>query len=172
MQGFFNEKLGITFDGVKTGSFADAPNVYRAMTANESAIAQREVDRIYSVFKQRVSQGRKKDAAFIDSIAQGRVYSGQRGLELGLVDRLGTLEDAVRCAARLAKTDSYRLREYPEQKGPAWLGKLFDDEKEEPAMQLQKSLGSEQFAVYQQLLEINRLCRAPQTRLPFQFQLR
>ncbi|GAA4324180.1 signal peptide peptidase SppA [Flaviaesturariibacter amylovorans] len=170
MGGFFNEKLGITFDGVKTGTYADAPNVFRPMTAAEGALAQREVDRIYSVFKQRVATGRRKDIAYIDSIAQGRVYSGARALELGLVDRIGSLDDAVRCAARLAKTDGYRLREYPEEKG--WFSELLDREKEEPAVHLQKQLGAEQFAAFRQLVELNRLCRIPQARVPFQLQVR
>ncbi|RYY98508.1 MAG: signal peptide peptidase SppA [Chitinophagaceae bacterium] len=170
MGGFFNDKLGITFDGVKTGAYADAPNVFRPMTAAEGAFAQREVDRIYSVFKQRVATGRRKDIAYIDSIAQGRVYSGSRALELGLVDRIGSLDDAVRCAAKLAKSKSYRLREYPEEKG--WFSDLLDREKEEPAVQLQQQLGAEQYAAFRQLVDLNRLCRIPQARMPFQVQVR
>ncbi|RYY90242.1 MAG: signal peptide peptidase SppA, partial [Chitinophagaceae bacterium] len=126
--------------------------------------------RIYSVFKQRVADGRRRDTAYIDSIAQGRVWSGEKALQLGLVDRLGGLEEAVRCAARMAKTESYRLREYPERGG--FLDDLFDRKKEEPMAQIREQLGAEQFAVYQQLVELNRLCRAPQARMPFALEIR
>ncbi|RYY65536.1 MAG: signal peptide peptidase SppA, partial [Chitinophagaceae bacterium] len=170
LQGFFNEKLGITFDGVKTATYADRNNPFRALTAAEQGFQQREVDRIYTLFKQRVADGRKKDTAYIGSIAQGRVWSGGKGRQIGLVDRIGTLDDAVRCAARMAKTGSYRLREYPERSN--WLDELLDRKKEEPMAQLRKELGAEQAAVYLQLVELNRLCRAPQARMPFQMEIR
>ncbi|RYY83834.1 MAG: signal peptide peptidase SppA, partial [Chitinophagaceae bacterium] len=84
LQGFFNEKLGITFDGVKTANYADQNNPFRALTPAEQGFQQREVERIYSVFKQRVADGRRRDTAYIDSIAQGRVWSGEKALQLGL----------------------------------------------------------------------------------------
>ena len=170
LQGFFNEKLGVTFDGVKTANYADRNNPFRPLTAAEQGFQQREVDRIYTVFKQRVADGRHKDTAYVGSIAQGRVWSGGKGLQIGLVDRIGTLDDAVRCAARMARVTSYRLREYPEKNN--WLDELLNRKKEEPMMQLRKELGAEQFAVYQQLIELNRLCRAPQARMAFTMEIR
>jgi protease-4 len=170
LQGFFNEKLGVTFDGVKTANYADNINVFRAMNATEQGFQQREVERIYGLFKQRVADGRHKDTAYIETIAQGHVYSGVRGLEIGLVDRIGTLDDAIRCAARMAKLNSYRLREYPESS--SWLNELLDRKKEEPMVQLEKQLGVEQFAVYKQLVELNQLCKSPQARMPFQYSIR
>jgi protease-4 len=115
MQGFFNNKLGVTFDGVKTAEHADG-GVYRPMTEAEKKFAQEGVDRIYLQFKQRVAQGRKMDINYVDSIAQGRVWSGYDALRLRLVDKLGGLQDALDCAARLAKTSDYRLKEFPEKK--------------------------------------------------------
>ena len=85
---------------------------------------QASVDTIYNTFKTRVADGRKKDTAYIDSIAQGRVWIGKRAIGVGLVDRTGTLQDAVDCAARMAKLTNYRTREYPEQK--SWLEELTD----------------------------------------------
>lgn len=170
LQGFFNNKLGITFDGVKTAAHADNINVFRPMDEKERGFQQREVERIYSLFRQRVADGRKRDTAYIGSIAQGRVWSGTQAVRIGLVDRLGSLEDAVRCAARMAKVDSYRLREYPEQEG--WLESILDRKKEEPMVQLQKELGVEQFNVYRQLVELNQLCKSPQARMPFQYIVR
>lgn len=170
MAGFFNDKLGVTFDGVKTSTYADAPTLSRPMTEAEKAFAQRGVDRIYLQFKQRVAQGRKKDMAYIDSIAQGRVWSGQDGVRLGLVDKLGSLSDAVQCAARMAKVDGYRLREFPES--GSWLDDLFNKSSATPAAQLKSTLGEEAYQTYQQLIEIKQLCGTTQARLPFQFVIR
>lgn len=167
MAGFFNEKLGITFDGVKTADHADGPTVARPMTEAEKAFAQRSVDRIYLQFKQRVAQGRKKDIAYVDSIAQGRVWSGTDGLRLGLVDKLGSLSDAIQCAARMAKVSSIRLREFPES--GSWLDDLFNRSSATPAAQLKSQLGDEAYAAYKQMIEIRQLCGTTQTRLPFQF---
>jgi protease-4 len=170
MQGFFNQKLGVTFDGVKTANYADNVTIFRPMNATEQSFQQREVERIYSLFKQRVAEGRRRDTAYIGSIAQGRVWSGTRGLQIGLVDRIGSLEAAVQCAARMAKTSSYRLREYPERNN--WLDDLLNRQKEEPMVQLERQLGADQFAIYKQLVELRQLCNAPQARVPFQFNIR
>lgn len=167
MQGFFNNKLGITFDGVKTAPYADAGSVYRPLTEAEKRMVQQQVDKIYLQFKQRVAQGRKKDMAYVDSIAQGRVWSGEDALRLGLVDRIGGLQDAIQCAARLAKTDSYRLREYPQTEN--WLQKVLNKSEPTPQAILKKQLGPEQFLIYQQLLKVQELCGPVQARLPFDF---
>ena len=94
----------------------------RPLTETEKKFIQSSVDTIYNTFKQRVADGRKKDVAFIDSIAQGHVYTGKRAIRFRLVDKTGTLQDAVDCAARMAKLTSYRTREYPEKK--SWLEQL------------------------------------------------
>ncbi len=170
MQGFFNDKLGITFDGVKTATYADAGAIYRPLTPAEAGFIQQSIDRIYTQFKQRVAQGRKIDMAFVDSIAQGRVWSGEDALRLGLVDKLGGLGDAVACAARMAKVTDYRLREYPE-KG-SWLKELMGKSSEGPTASIRKELGEEQFHLYRQMIEVKQMCNIPQTRLPFQFFIR
>jgi protease-4 len=167
MQGFFNDKLGITFDAVKTSPSADGPNTFRPMTEAEKQMAQREVDRIYLQFKQRVAEGRKKDLAYVDSIAQGRVWSGVKGVQLGLVDRLGSLNDAVNCAARMAKLDTYRLREIPATE--SWLDELLDRKSKDPEVMLKAKIGERNYQVYRELVELNQLCGKTQARLPFQF---
>ncbi|HEY0059092.1 MAG TPA: signal peptide peptidase SppA [Flavisolibacter sp.] len=170
MQGFFNNKLGITFDGVKTANYADAGAVYRPLNEAEKGFVQQGIDRIYLQFKQRVAQGRKKDIAFIDSIAQGRVWSGEDALRLGLVDKIGGLEDAVLCAARMAKVKAYRLREYPEKGN--WLNEFMGRKSDEPAAQIKAQLGEEGFRIFQQMSEVKQMVNTPQTRLPFQFFIR
>jgi protease IV len=167
MGGFFKNKLGITFDGVKTAPYADGPNIYRPMNDAEKKLAQSGVDRIYLQFKQRVANGRKKDVNYIDSIAQGRVWSGEDALQLGLVDRIGNLQDAINCAARMAKLDKYGLKEYPESS--SWLQNLLHKQKEEPAAMIRQQLGEEQYKVYNELLRVKEMTKSTQARLPYQF---
>jgi protease-4 len=112
-QAFFNQKLGITFDGEKNAPYADFPNMNRPMTEQEKKFIQNGVDTIYMTFKSRVAAGRKMDVAYVDSIGQGRVWTGTAGLKNGLVDALGNLDRAVRSAAAIAKLKDYRTVTYP-----------------------------------------------------------
>ena len=167
MGGFFKNKLGITFDGVKTAPYADGPNIYRPLNDAEKQMIQNGVDRIYLQFKQRVASGRKKDINYIDSIAQGRVWSGEDALALGLVDRVGNLQDAINCAARMAKLETFGLKEYPESK--SWLANLLHKQKTEPAAMMRQQLGEENYKVYTEMLRIKEMSNSTQARLPFQF---
>jgi protease-4 len=170
MEGFFKNKLGITFDGVKTGPYADGPNAVRPMNEAEKKQAQMGVDRIYLQFKQRVAQGRKKDINYIDSIAQGRVWSGKDALDKGLIDRIGSLEDAINSAAKLAKVSSYGTREYPESGN--WLENLFGKNKTEPAAMMKQQLGDDNYRIYQQMIRIKEMTNGVQARLPYEFIVR
>jgi protease-4 len=116
MQGFFNNKLGITFDGEKTHPYADMLTVSRALTDEELRIIQGYIDDFYDNFKERVAQGRNMTVAQVDSVGQGRVWTGTDAQQLGLVDELGGLEDAIAHAAELAGMSDYRTVELPEQK--------------------------------------------------------
>jgi protease-4 len=167
MGAFFKNKLGITFDGVKTAPYADGPNIYRPMNDAEKKLAQSGVDRIYMQFKQRVAEGRKKDVNYIDSIAQGRVWSGEDALQLGLVDRVGSLQDAINCAARMTKLDKYGLKEYPESGN--WLQNLLHKQKNEPSAMIREQLGEEQFKIYNELMRVKEMTKSAQARLPYQF---
>ena len=117
MQGFFNDKLGITFDGVKTNKYADMMTTSRPLSVEEKGIIQGYVDNFYDTFKARVAEGRKMTVAQVDDIGQGRVWTGAKAKELGLVDEIGGLEDAIAGAAELAKLaeGDYRTVDYPEQ---------------------------------------------------------
>jgi len=117
MQGFFNDKLGITFDGVTTNRYAGMMTTSRALTPDERTIIQGYIDRFYETFKARVAAGRGLTPAAVDSVGQGRVWTGARALELGLVDEIGGLEAAIAGAAELAKLgpEEYRLQELPKQ---------------------------------------------------------
>lgn len=167
MQKFFSDKLGITFDGVKTAPYADMGSISRPLTQPEKNFVQASIDTIYNIFKTRVANGRKKDVTYIDSIAQGRVWTGKRGIGVGIVDRTGTLQDAVNCAARMANIYNYRTREYPEQK--TWLEELTDQSFSAQSSQkaLIKEIGVDQYNLLQQVKQLKQITGVPQSRLPF-----
>lgn len=169
MEGFFKNKLGVTFDGVKTGPYADLGAIYRPMNENEKKFVQQSIDEIYVSFKQRVADGRKKTVEFVDSIAQGRVWSGNRAIDNGLIDKFGGLQDAIDCAARMAKLKDYRLREYPEVQ--SIFDKLFGGTKDNTLKteMIRKELGEEQFKIYNEMLRVKQMSNTPQARLPFEF---
>lgn len=112
-QAFFQEKLGITFDGEKNAPYADFPNMNRKMTEMEKKFIQNSVDTIYVTFKSRVAEGRRMDIDKVDSIGQGRVWSGTAALEFGLIDGLGGIDRAMAAAAALAKIEDYKIVTYP-----------------------------------------------------------
>ncbi|TAG04062.1 MAG: signal peptide peptidase SppA [Oscillatoriales cyanobacterium] len=118
---FNAEKLaannGITWDVVKTARFADTNTVSRPKNPQELANIQRIVDRIYDRFITKVADSRKLPKNKVQEIAQGRVWSGTAAKQLGLVDEIGGLEDAVREAAKQAKLgDDWQLEEYPKRR--------------------------------------------------------
>lgn len=171
MKKFFNNKLGITFDVVKTGPFADMPTASRPLNAPEKKFIQNIIDTIYITFKSRVAEGRKLSLQVVDSIAQGRVWTGQKALQIGLVDKMGGINDAVNCAARMSKLKQYTLREYPEKKN--FIEDLLKNYKEEmKAQTIKEEIGEEQYTILQQLKNIRHMISVPQARLPFELNIR
>ncbi|MFD0941732.1 signal peptide peptidase SppA [Pedobacter boryungensis] len=117
-QNLLNNKLGITFDGVKTGKYADIMSVNRPLTAGERFIIQSDVNHVYDSFITRVADGRKKTKAQIDSIGGGHVWIGTDAVKNGLADRLGSFNDAIKAAAKKAKLSDFKVVEYPEKIDP------------------------------------------------------
>ena len=112
----FSEDNGITRDVVKTAPFADTRSILRPKTEQELTIIQRFVDRIYEVFLDSVAESRSLPKNTVDEIAQGRVWSGLDAKELGLVDELGGLDDAIAYAAKEADLgDDWEVEEYREE---------------------------------------------------------
>jgi protease IV len=107
------DKLGISSETVNTNSHSDFPSILRPMNSYEQKVMQKNIESIYSDFVSRVSEGRKLKTSSVDSIGQGRVWSGKSAMSLGLVDEMGGLSDAVKGAAKLAGIEKYSLREYP-----------------------------------------------------------
>jgi protease-4 len=139
LKDFWDKKLGITFDRVKTGPYADLGNVNRDMTAEEEAIIQQYVDKTYSEFIQRVADGRKMDTATVRKLAMGRIYSGLQAKELGLVDAIGTLDDAIKEAAKRAKIEKYSVKVMPSYKADVF--KMLRNKSDEDEEMLKAQLG-------------------------------
>jgi protease IV len=129
---------GITWDGVKTGRFADSDTISRPKTQEEMAIGQRVVNQIYDEFLNIVSKSRSIAKPKVNEIAQGRVWSGAEAKKIGLVDELGGLEEAIQAAAKAAKLgDDWELQEYPRSSSfeAKLLGQLFSSYFSEPESQ-------------------------------------
>ena len=110
-------KIGISWDTEKTNSYSDFLSGVRSATPYELNYWQSMVDSMYSTFVRRVSSGRNMSYAQVDALAQGRVWSGTDALELGLVDRLGGLNDAIETARHMAGlSEKYRIVELPAQR--------------------------------------------------------
>lgn len=115
MKGFLNNKLGLTFDEVNTNENSDYGSIAQPLTPYQLKIMQKNVTDTYDDFITLVSSTRNLRKTFVDSIAQGRVWSGTDALKLGLVDELGGIEDAIAYAAEKAGLDSYSIKEFPKQ---------------------------------------------------------
>jgi protease IV len=169
-QSFFKNKLGVTFDGVHTARQPDAISMYQPLTDLQKKFMQNDVDSIYHDFTSRVAAGRNKPVSYVDSIGQGRIWSGTMALQLGLVDRIGGVQDALDCAARMAKLQSYRLREYPEPEN--FLDLLLNNYKQSVKMKtIHEDLGDQGVAWYQMMSDYQGMAGIPQARLPFEFSL-
>ena len=118
-QEFLNEKIGVTFDRAKTNEHADIMSFTKPLSTEEYGVIQKEVDRIYDDFISRVAEGRNMTKAMVDSIGQGRVWSGKDALEIKLVDEIGGIEEAVAYAAELANISEPRVMDIPKKKKDA-----------------------------------------------------
>ena len=115
LKGFFNDKLGLTFDEVKTNENSDFGSIAKPLSPYQMKMMQKHVTDTYDDFITLVSTERELRKTFVDSIAQGRVWSGDDAIGLGLVDELGGIEEAVAYAAKEADLESYSIKEYPKQ---------------------------------------------------------
>ncbi len=165
MQKLFTDKLGITFDGVKTGKYADLGNISRPLSPEERAILQNQVNHGYDDFTKAVANGRHKTQAYIDRIGQGRVWTGEQAVKIGLVDRLGNISDAIRSAANKAGVKNYKLVAYPDQK--SIFNKFGQSLTAEMKMHVLQSELGDNFKYYEQVKGATQMMRTPQTRLPY-----
>ena len=163
-QELLTKKLGFDFDEVKTNKNATAfASVSRPMNAYEKAVMQQSIEDIYDGFVSKVAAGRGMTWAQVDSIGQGRVWSGTNALQIGLVDSLGGLEDALACAASLAGLDTYTTVEYPKEKDiVAQLMEMFSAKASaKMKMRMAEEMGAEWNEAYKLLMQV-REAKEPQ----------
>ncbi|MBP8960103.1 MAG: signal peptide peptidase SppA [Bacteroidales bacterium] len=106
-------KLGINTETVNTNKLSDFPSIYRSMSPYEKEVMQKSIEKTYSDFVTKVSEGRNISIEKVNEIAEGRVWDGAAALKIGLVDEFGGLQKSVEEAARLADLKDYSLKEYP-----------------------------------------------------------
>ncbi len=111
-------KLGIKNEVVNTNKLSDMPSLTRALSDEEKQIMQEMVENVYSTFVSHVAEGRNMTYEQVDAIGQGRVWTGENALKLGLVDKLGNLDDAIAIAKNMAKLDTYRVVKLPKETDP------------------------------------------------------
>lgn len=112
-----NDKLKLNIETVKTNKLADFGSMSRPFNADERAIMQRYINQGYATFVKRCADGRSMSTSAIEAVAQGRVWTGEMAMELGLVDILGDIETAKEIAAEKAGIESYTLISYPKEQG-------------------------------------------------------
>lgn len=165
-QKLMNEKLGVTFDGVKTHEFADSPSLTRKMSDAEKQTIQNMVNDGYETFTSKAAQGRKMSIEKLKAVAGGRVWTGEQAKAHGLVDVLGGLDEAVAIAAKKVnlKEGDFQVKYYPYPKSE--LDRIIErfSKKQEDA-RMAAYLG-ELAPVYRQLLSVKNMDRI-QARLMF-----
>ncbi len=168
-QELMNSKLGVTFDNVKTGQYADLGDASRPLTDSERRILQNGVERIYKDFTGKVAAGRRLPLDSVLRIAGGRVWTGTQAKAIGLVDVLGSYEDAVELAAKQAKLTKgdYELKFYP-KKETIW--EVLAGSEDLIRAQVLKSELGEFYPIYQQTKQLLHL-RGIQARMPFQLRI-
>jgi protease-4 len=158
------QKLGLTTEVVKTNKNSDFPSVFRPMSTYEKEVMQMSVEKTYGDFVGKVASGRKMKFESVDSIGQGRVWSGTSAQKIGLVDEIGGLKAAIKGAAELAGVDKYSIRELPVIEDP--YTKVLSQLGGEIRMSfLKKELG-ESVKYYNMLQELKELSGI-QARLPY-----
>lgn len=164
-----NEKIGLTFDGVKTNKMSDAITVNRPFTPEERDLMQNYVNRGYELFVKRCAEGRKKSVDQIKTIAEGRVWTGEDALKIGLIDKIGSLNDAIHLAATKAKLKSYEVREYPEKEN--FEQKFMKNFTQGVETSFLRSQFGEQYIIFKQLSNLKKL-QGIQARLPYDLTIR
>lgn len=157
-----NEKIGITTDEVALSKHANFGGGLKPLDAFEGAVVQKEVEHVYTTFRQRVADGRKTDTAAIEKIAQGRVWTGEQAIERNLADELGSLDDAIAYAVKKASLKDHFVKYYPEEK--SFAEKLSESFGEMKMKWVKETLG-EQFEIFNAVARLKKMsgvqCRMP-----------
>lgn len=163
------EKIGLDFDMVKTNKLSDMGTLSRSFNDAEKEILQEYINEGYKLFLKRCADGRGMSIEDIDNIGQGRVWTGSKAKEIGLVDEIGDVDKAIGIAAQLAKVNDYKVVAYPAESD--FMTKLLDEDKVEYLETMaQKALGP----YYKGVMFIRNIqnCHPVQARLPFELNMR
>lgn len=163
------KKVGLSFDNVKTNKFADFGDATRPMRDDEKAILQNYIERGYDLFLTRCSEGRGIPKDSLDLIAQGRVWTGNQALKIGLVDALGDLDTAIEEAAKLAELSDYSLRDFPKKQD--FFESFFSNQKEELTTRAMKEYLGNDYQLFKTIKEIKEQDFI-QARMPYDIDIR
>jgi len=163
-----NEKLGLTFDGVETNKLADFLNPNRPVSAAEKQILQNYIDRGYNSFVGRCADGRQMSTDEIDEIAQGRVWTGRDAKELGLVDKIGNIDDAIALAAEMSGLEDYKIEELPTPK--PFIETLMENLQGQVKAGMMKVRYGEAYQLYEYAERIKGM-QGTQARMPFDLEI-
>ena len=169
-------KLGITFDTVRTGRYSTGFSINYDFNADEQKYFQENVDHIYDNFLGVVAEGRKMSKENVHTIAQGRVWTGKMAKEIGLVDRMGGLSDAIACASRMAGISEYKIKEFPLSKEPVqqFIDQLMgaeDDDNSTVGKQLIRTEMGPLYPYFEQLQTLRNISGI-QMRMPYMIEIR
>lgn len=169
-ENFFKDKLGVTFDRVKTNENADFPAATHEMSPFQKQVLQKQTERIYAQFTSKAAAGRKLPIDSLRAIAGGRVWTGTQGKALGLVDQLGGLDEAIKLAAQSAKLKpgDYRLKYQPRQR--PFIEQLMSSFNGDDETRVQAQLG--ELAPYVKYLKKLKTLEGVQMRMPFEMEIR
>ncbi|HLF52114.1 signal peptide peptidase SppA [Flavobacterium sp.] len=167
------DKIGIDVEQVNTHENAADYSVFRPLDDKFRAVTQETVERIYNTFVNRVANGRKMTFAQVDAIAQGRVWSGTEAIKIGLVDKIGGMDDALKQAASLAKIKNYKTQNFPEYEKNLMdllsnLGVPFIKSKESF---IKEEVGEENYRVIEQIRRMSAK-KGAQTLMPFEINIK
>ncbi len=160
---FLND-IGITVDNVKTNEHSDIGSMFRPMSDSERAVIQESVEEIYDVFISHVAKGRAMEKNAVDSIGQGRVWTGANARDIGLVDVLGGLDVAINIAQEKAKLKKYRVISLPKQKSP--FENIFSDFSTKLQNEIMEYNLGENYKYYNRLQKIKTM-KGAQARMPY-----
>jgi len=162
------EKMGLSTDRVKTGPYSDIGSFTRKLTSYERVVISSEIDNIYADFIHHVADGRKQPVDYIDSIGQGRVWTGDDALQLGLVDMLGGFTAALRIAEDMSGISDYAIMELPENDDPfSQIMKMLQTDVK--AAIIKPYLGN--YSSFYDALQVTEQFDDPQARMPYWLQI-
>ncbi|MGG7034653.1 MAG: signal peptide peptidase SppA [Flavobacterium sp.] len=165
-----NNKMGINSEIVSTHANSANYSPFRPIDENFKKVTLEGVERIYSTFVNRVATGRKMTVAQVDAIAQGRVWSGDEALKIGLVDQIGGMDEAIKYAASLAKIKTYKTQDFPEYKKN--IKQLLSDLPlaKTTSKMMKEEMGEETYLIFEQVKKLNSR-KGMQVILPYEINI-